>query len=539
MASQREHGGEEGKPRANIFRRIARVPVFRRSSRPKPDAGTYIDYHARWPTVSTLVTQQSDSDGEEHHPTPVKVKAMEAMVVPLEWLTDKLESISERLDQKATLAVARAAEKRAGVAPSRKASLRPGQSTHPYDTGVGAAQDHQNGSRYQTAESLPEQPRISMDSQRHESAIDSEASTVKTPAKVRFRHQSIRTTTCRHSRPIRSMESPPARPLSPIHGSRHQDDEEAGEEIHVRSEKPGRPLKRWWRRSSAAVNETVQQPPRSRSFRSEGVESMQKATPPEPVPDKFDSADIPQPRSAWKCVRGRRASVYPGKDREHVREKRKHEEPLAASLACRRKGQPEPSPPSSQHPPAGGVSPPRERDVRGLSRQSSGLRSDAQDFAVRGTSSGGTPRSGALRQWFNLLGGRPPSRTISPLELAQGGDPEQLPPRGALTSCRTGRRSTDTMSTPGTDRGARIAGGPLSGESTIMPCGHCSCDSKPRRSPFDADSSGASYERRRDGWLGHALKLGSLTRDTALSNASRRTTPESGPSHQQSGKATQ
>lgn len=102
------------------------------------------DYRQRWPTVTTLVEQRSESrlppagDGQPFKTT--KVKALEAAAVPVQWLQRRLESVQDRLEIEIEDAHAQG-QKRPSTAPEPggRASAKPrkpGRGTHPYDTDV-------------------------------------------------------------------------------------------------------------------------------------------------------------------------------------------------------------------------------------------------------------------------------------------------------------------------------------------------------------------------------------------------------------------
>ncbi|KAK8085830.1 hypothetical protein PG997_007101 [Apiospora hydei] len=111
---------------------FTRLGFFKR--KPK---GDQIDYRNRWPTVTTLVEQRSESGFFSNSDTkppnkPAKVKALETASVPLRWLHHRLESVQDHLDHSIEVAEAKAL-KRASL-PEKP--TKPGESTHPYDTGV-------------------------------------------------------------------------------------------------------------------------------------------------------------------------------------------------------------------------------------------------------------------------------------------------------------------------------------------------------------------------------------------------------------------
>ncbi|KAK8040257.1 hypothetical protein PG991_000045 [Apiospora marii] len=117
---------------------FTRLGLFKRQ--PKLN-NKQVDYRSRWPTVTTLVEQRSDSCFSKRDPTtrslhrPAKVKALETASVPLRWLHHRLESVQDHLDHSIEVAEAKALKRATSM--SEKLT-RPGESTHPYDTGVEA-----------------------------------------------------------------------------------------------------------------------------------------------------------------------------------------------------------------------------------------------------------------------------------------------------------------------------------------------------------------------------------------------------------------
>lgn len=116
---------------------FTRLGLFRRQ--PKPNK--QVDYRSRWPTVTTLVEQRSDSCFSKRDVTtrslhrPAKVKALETASVPLRWLHHRLESVQDHLDHSIEVAEAKALQRATSMS---EKPTRPGESTHPYDTGVEA-----------------------------------------------------------------------------------------------------------------------------------------------------------------------------------------------------------------------------------------------------------------------------------------------------------------------------------------------------------------------------------------------------------------
>ncbi|KAI1644593.1 uncharacterized protein F4817DRAFT_367366 [Daldinia loculata] len=85
---------------------------MRRHSRKREKA--VVDYRHRWPTQQTLYESRELREGEaKDKPKSRRVKALEAVSIPLLWINMKIE-----------------------IRDSISANTKPGKSTHPYDTGV-------------------------------------------------------------------------------------------------------------------------------------------------------------------------------------------------------------------------------------------------------------------------------------------------------------------------------------------------------------------------------------------------------------------
>jgi hypothetical protein len=132
---------------------LARLILNKRSRKRKDDleqlvAGTEYnktDYRERWPTVTTLVApsipnfledidEELEEDGKARRRS-TKAKALGAVAMPLDWLADRLGSVSEHLGRQIEVADSRAQEKAVATS-TRGSTAKPGKSTHPYDTGV-------------------------------------------------------------------------------------------------------------------------------------------------------------------------------------------------------------------------------------------------------------------------------------------------------------------------------------------------------------------------------------------------------------------
>ncbi|KAI1847512.1 hypothetical protein JX265_000762 [Neoarthrinium moseri] len=360
-----------------------------------------LDYRERWPTVTTLVEHQPESrlfpeeDADQDLPEPARVKALQALATPLEWLADRFVSMSDHLDHKIDLAKARA-EKQASAPSSRRSSMRPGQSTHPYDTGVGEMTDH-------------------------------------------------------------------------------EDDGEG------------------------------------------------------------DVASIPKPRHAWKTVRGRRASGYPGKDRASIQQSSNGTNSSMLAREAYRQVAPtwrdkhdaamttsEPLRPNSQlrfrHPrkPVArsvsgqeAVAPASAMALQTRSRLSSANRGLGTGASSPHSGKSGTPairdfamadeapKAGAIRQWLNHFNVKPPSRAVSPRELSEDDEQrDELPPHIVPVSSRIGRRSNETTSS----RGTRSARTQHSTEPIATPEGRPSRDSLlPPLRPVKGSSEGRRSRNRMKG----------------------------------------
>ncbi|KAK8115679.1 hypothetical protein PG984_012181 [Apiospora sp. TS-2023a] len=118
---------------------FTRLGFFKRQPKHKQ-----VDYRDRWPTVTTLVEQRSDSCFFNRDPTmkplskPAKVKALETASVPLRWLHHRLESVQDHLDHSIEVAEAKALKRATSMSERPTKPMKPGESKHPYDTGVEA-----------------------------------------------------------------------------------------------------------------------------------------------------------------------------------------------------------------------------------------------------------------------------------------------------------------------------------------------------------------------------------------------------------------
>ncbi|KAK9773852.1 hypothetical protein SCAR479_09493 [Seiridium cardinale] len=241
---------------------LTRFVLHRRSRKLKTKSErNEVDYRERWPTVTTLVTQPSDSrffhdidkdDLEKNR--SAKAKALEAVSTPLEWLADRLGSISEQLGHQVEVADAKA-QKKPNMPSSRKGSTKPGGSTHPYDTGVEVGM-HEEG--------------------------DGDKSlnlTLQSPAFLPNHAAGTRATKAgTHRRPSQG---------SGRHGFRRRSDRSAASKHS---------------RNTTSPEFEVADTDVGSSF--------------DPDADDEDVPDIPKPRSKRKPIAGRRASAYPEKERE-------------------------------------------------------------------------------------------------------------------------------------------------------------------------------------------------------------------------------
>ncbi|KAI0168916.1 hypothetical protein GGR52DRAFT_552824 [Hypoxylon sp. FL1284] len=107
-----------------------------------------LDYRGRWPTQQTIHESRIFRDRDQRDkPTSRRVKALEAASIPLLWISTKIESWQDNIDHQMEMIEARKQKRlsastlsetsRARARRSAAANTRPGESTHPYDTGVG------------------------------------------------------------------------------------------------------------------------------------------------------------------------------------------------------------------------------------------------------------------------------------------------------------------------------------------------------------------------------------------------------------------
>ncbi|KAK8118229.1 uncharacterized protein PG998_006510 [Apiospora kogelbergensis] len=123
----------EGQRRRSAPSFFERLGIFKRH---QPKGGKQVDYRERWPTVTTLVEQRSESGffapGSKPPDKPAMVRALERASISLQWIQDRIESVHDHLDHSIEVAEAKA-QKRASLLEKPTA---PGKSRHPYDTGV-------------------------------------------------------------------------------------------------------------------------------------------------------------------------------------------------------------------------------------------------------------------------------------------------------------------------------------------------------------------------------------------------------------------
>ncbi|KAI4866022.1 hypothetical protein F4820DRAFT_447498 [Hypoxylon rubiginosum] len=105
-----------------------------------------VDYRYRWPTQQTIYESRVLREGEQKEkPKSRRVKALEVISIPLLWINMKIESWQDDIDHQVELIEARKQKRPSDLSlseTSRKrksvaAKTKPGESTHPYDTGVG------------------------------------------------------------------------------------------------------------------------------------------------------------------------------------------------------------------------------------------------------------------------------------------------------------------------------------------------------------------------------------------------------------------
>ncbi|KAI0003547.1 hypothetical protein F4779DRAFT_601623 [Xylariaceae sp. FL0662B] len=129
---------------------IIMAPHLHRKSL-KKQARHEADYRYRWPTQQTLVESHDLNvypEDEIEKPKSMRIKALEAVAVPLFWMNTKLEDWQDDIDQHVEALEARKRKRPTmssasasvsgspGTGRSKMGSTKPGKSTHPYDTGI-------------------------------------------------------------------------------------------------------------------------------------------------------------------------------------------------------------------------------------------------------------------------------------------------------------------------------------------------------------------------------------------------------------------
>jgi hypothetical protein len=496
----------------NVFRRLG--VVGKRQSQ-TADAGP--DYTQRWPTVTTLLDQRSDSwffhdtgqeGGEEEEPArPVKARALRALAAPLGWLNVKLESMQEHLDYKILLSEARA-QKRASRSSSRRNSEQPGQSTHPYDTGIaGTINEEEEETSRRNSQGPPPACQVDArnygsDAQMIQPTTDNKP-TLQTWKKIRFGAQSDRESRMQHhTSAFAGLEglSTTDTSCSPTTVWRDSD-VSVQTQIYARpttsTSKPRRNLFSFkTRRTQHAVH--THDSPNEQLFQEE-------------------VASITNPK--WKRTKDRRGSAYPGKDIPARRSQDSNEQ----SATSQQKASPGTAPCEIPSPRTVVKKASKSKISRGSTPQSSKLksasprlalsqqpsrqpvlsvssgpqrrRSSANRAADAGTMSAKSctpaardsdvisPRAGAFRHLLGLIKDSPPSRAISPLEI----DENDTPSVRTCAPLTARRRSTDTT----TSSGVRVAN-------------EARAQSNENKT---ADGGASHHQKKEGGWLGMPLVM--------------------------------
>ncbi|KAL7621788.1 hypothetical protein AAE478_007287 [Parahypoxylon ruwenzoriense] len=107
-----------------------------------------VDYRHRWPTQQTLFESRDLNEGGlGNGPKSRRIRALEVVSIPLLWINTKIESWQENIGRRVEFIEEQKRERPSVTSLSESlkkrrfipADTRPGQSTHPYDTGVGGA----------------------------------------------------------------------------------------------------------------------------------------------------------------------------------------------------------------------------------------------------------------------------------------------------------------------------------------------------------------------------------------------------------------
>ncbi|ORY61799.1 uncharacterized protein BCR38DRAFT_487540 [Pseudomassariella vexata] len=433
-----------------------------------------LDYRDRWPTVTTLVEPGSSSrlfdlpdEVAERAHRPVKARALEAVNAPLEWLNDRLGMVQERLEHRIELAEARA-QKRPSLSSS---SGKPGQSTHPYDTGVDVDDDdenedelHQGGSIAVTSGSEPSPPYRTASQTTHRRG--SSETTQKRRKKHGPKHQ---------NQGFKSGHSN-ATPIG-LSPNQHQPTPQSHYQFRTQfngkaivSVQSAAPRKKWfWPFPAPARN--------SLHYERPDINVQQPSS---------DCEDSFEPRRKWESVKGRRGSTYPQRTNSTLKtngtdnsttafqgQQKQHGHLAVPSGSLR-------ATPKASPKPTGKLTPkdsPRTSEKETTKRRES-VTVTPQPSAVRtqgsqpssvqqllpapslipvttagqvrrrlssnngngtGTGTGSsnpgtpvadsTPRSGAIRHLLSFVRGSPPSRAVSPLDINDNSNSIPTTPR--------------------------------------------------------------------------------------------------------------
>ncbi|RYP64804.1 hypothetical protein DL770_009135 [Monosporascus sp. CRB-9-2] len=226
------------------------------------------DYRDRWPTQQTLVAPAAEDE------VPIRVKALEAISMTLEWLNLVMEHLQKDIDEHVWALEAKRREylSATSLQTSRRRRLfgtpKPGKSTHPYDTGVPPMA---------TSETVPVVEPWKSD------VSNKPGERPKTGRFVLFRKVSKAKASPDPDPGQESQHShePPKPPQPPM--------------VDTSSSEPRRKC-RWRRFSKRRESQTAQTPEK-----------------PHEVDEAEDVAASISPRERWKKAKDRRPSAYPGR----------------------------------------------------------------------------------------------------------------------------------------------------------------------------------------------------------------------------------
>ncbi|KAI1074241.1 hypothetical protein F5B20DRAFT_464926 [Whalleya microplaca] len=250
-----------------------------------------VDYRYRWPTQQTLIESRDLNvypEGEIERPNSMRIKALEAIAVPLLWMNTKLEDWQDDIDHHVEALEARKQKRpststmslSAPESPRTRRSLtgsaKPGKSTHPYDTGIGRTET--SGGDSEHAVDRTSTPRARGRCQSRSRVKFSSTKRLKSRQKQKTPDKYLADDSC-----------PATIPLL--------------EESEARAEA----RKKWWQRLSRKTSAQDEQDSYERDVNPAHAEEAD-------VDQEEDLVALIKPREKWRSARDRRASTYPTAD---------------------------------------------------------------------------------------------------------------------------------------------------------------------------------------------------------------------------------